>query len=189
MLFTLDGDEARGSGRSVADVDLFAALTGLSSLLTRYGGHRKAVGASLAATDLPAFREGLAAHLESLPEEAFIVRHNVDEVLAMSEIDPGFAKELRQLEPHGLGNPKPLFVAPNVRLRDAACVGREAEHLRFRADDGTGSVPAIAFRCDDIEARLADDGEIGIVFEVEPDDYRGRDGVRLVVRDFVRASA
>jgi single-stranded-DNA-specific exonuclease len=185
VLFTVEDGEARGSGRSVADVDLFEAVSGLSGMLNRYGGHRKAVGVSLDAVDLPAFRDGLAAHLEALPEEAFSVRHTIDEVLAMSDVDPAFAKELRQLEPHGLGNPKPMFVAPSVRLREPACVGREADHLRFRADDGTGVVPAIAFRCDLIEERLSDDAEVGIVFEVEPDDYRGRDGVRLVVRDFV----
>ncbi len=185
MMFTLEGDEARGSGRSVADVDLFEAVSGISDLLTRYGGHKGAVGVALSAADLPEFRERLAQHLESLPDEAFAVRRNVDDALELGDIDPAFARELRQLEPHGLGNPKPLFVAPAARMVDAACVGREAEHLRFTARDATGSVPAIAFRCDDIEDRLTHDAEIGLVFEVEPDEYRGRDGVRLVVRDFV----
>ena len=78
-------------------------------------------------------------------------------------------------------------MAPAVVMRDAACVGKDASHLRFEAEDGTSSVKAIAFRCDDIEERLGQEGAVGIVFEIEPDDYRGRDGVQLLVRDFVEA--
>jgi single-stranded-DNA-specific exonuclease len=186
VLFCLDGDQARGSGRSVADVDLFEAVSACSDLLGRYGGHKQAVGVSLDASDLPAFRTRLAEALETLPDEAFSVRRPLDDELTMAEVTPAFVRELRALEPHGLGNPKPLFVAPAIVMRNAACVGREANHLRFEAEDGTSSVKAISFRCDDIEDRLTHDGAVGIVFEVEPDDYRGRDGVQLLVRDFVK---
>jgi hypothetical protein len=72
-------------------------------------------------------------------------------------------------------------------MRGAACVGKDAGHLRFEAEDGTSSVKAIAFRCDDIEARLGHEGTVGLVFEIEPDDFRGRNGVQLLVRDFVQA--
>ena len=44
LLFTIEGDEARGSGRSVGDVNLFRAVESCASLLTRFGGHEAAVG-------------------------------------------------------------------------------------------------------------------------------------------------
>lgn len=186
LLFCLEGGNARGSGRSVAQVDLFEAVNECSSLLDRYGGHKQAVGVSLPEADLPEFKARLSAFLATLPEESFTIRHPVDARLTMSEVTPGFARELRVLEPYGHGNPKPVFVAEGVRLVGASCVGREADHLRFTADDGTGTVPAIAFRCEEIDGRLVHEGEVGIVFEIEPDEYRGRDGVQLIVRDFVR---
>jgi single-stranded-DNA-specific exonuclease len=186
LMFCIDGDQARGSGRSVADVDLFEAVSSCSDLLGRFGGHKQAVGVSLDASELPAFRERLASALEALPDEAFSVRRTVESELTLAEVTPEFVRELRALEPHGLGNPKPLFVAPEIAIRGASCVGKEANHLRFEAEDGTSSVKAIAFRCDDIEERLEQAGAVGIVFEIEPDDFRGRNGVQLLVRDFVK---
>jgi single-stranded-DNA-specific exonuclease len=188
IMFCVEGDQARGSGRSVADVDLFEAVSSCSDLLGRYGGHKQAVGLSLDASELPAFRERLAETLEALPDEAFSVHRTLDDELTMAEVTPEFVRELRALEPHGLGNPKPLFVAPAIVMKGAACVGKDANHLRFEAEDGTSSVKAIAFRCDDIEERLGQDGAVGIVFEIEPDDFRGRNGVQLLVRDFVKAA-
>jgi single-stranded-DNA-specific exonuclease len=186
LMFCVEDGQARGSGRSVADVDLFEAVTACSDLLTRYGGHKQAVGVSLPERDLPEFRTRLSAFLADLPEESFAVRRSVDAEMAMSDVTTPLARELRVLEPHGHGNPKPVFVAPAVHMRDVSCVGRDADHLRFLADDGTGVVPAIAFRCDDIDERLVHDGEIGIVFEIQADEYRGRERVQLMVRDFVR---
>ena len=187
LLFCLDGNEARGSGRSVADVDLFAAVSACADLLGRFGGHKAAVGVALAADRLPELRRRLAATLASLPCEQFSVRRTLDADLALSEVTAALARELRVLEPHGGGNRKPVFVTEKVRLRDTSCVGRDANHLRFTATDGTASVRAIAFSCEDIEDRLACDDPVGIVFEVEADDFRGRPRAQMVVRDFVRA--
>jgi single-stranded-DNA-specific exonuclease len=47
ILFTIDGEEARGSGRSVGSVNLFAALEQVSDLTTQFGGHEAAVGVTL----------------------------------------------------------------------------------------------------------------------------------------------
>jgi single-stranded-DNA-specific exonuclease len=186
LMFSLEDGQARGSGRSVADVDLFEAIASCSDLLTRWGGHKQAVGVALPASALPEFRTRLSDFLAGLPEESFAVRRSVDAEISMADVTTPLARELRVLEPHGHGNPKPVFVAPAVHMRDVSCVGRDADHLRFVADDGTGTVPAIAFRCDDIDERLIHEGEIGIVFEVQADEYRGRERVQLMVRDFVR---
>ncbi|MFR2865543.1 MAG: single-stranded-DNA-specific exonuclease RecJ, partial [Eggerthella lenta] len=53
LLFTIDGDEARGSGRSVGQVSLFSAVESASDLLRRFGGHDAAVGVTLPADKLP----------------------------------------------------------------------------------------------------------------------------------------
>jgi single-stranded-DNA-specific exonuclease len=187
LLFCVDEGEARGSGRSVADVDLYEAVATCGDLLERFGGHRQAVGLTVAAETLPAFRERFLAEMAALPAESFTAVRTVDAVLALEDVSLELVRELAMLEPAGLGNPKPVFLAPRVTLRDAACVGRDMTHLRFTADDGTARIGAMAFRCEDIDERLAQSDEVGIVFEVEPDDYRGRNGVRLVVRDFVTA--
>ena len=70
LLFTIDGDEARGSGRSVGQVSLFSAVESASDLLTRFGGHDAAVGVTLPADKLPEFERRLCAYMDALPEGA-----------------------------------------------------------------------------------------------------------------------
>ena len=83
LLFTIDGDEARGSGRSVGQVSLFSAVESASDLLTRFGGHAAAVGVTLPADKLPEFERRLCAYMDALPEGAF---HPLVEILSLIHI-------------------------------------------------------------------------------------------------------
>ena len=71
ILLTIDGDEARGSGRSVGRVNLFAAVESTSELLVRFGGHEVTVGITLKTKDIPAFSKALCDYLDKLPEDDF----------------------------------------------------------------------------------------------------------------------
>ena len=71
LLFTIDGDEARGSGRSVGNVNLFEAVESISYLTKRFGGHGAAVGVTIPTKNLKAFAQRLDAYMQKLPEAAF----------------------------------------------------------------------------------------------------------------------
>ena len=62
VLIAVNGDEAKGSGRSIPAYDLHAGMTACSEHLQRFGGHRVAAGLSMSAGDIEAFGEALAAH-------------------------------------------------------------------------------------------------------------------------------
>ena len=71
LLFTIDGDEARGSGRSVGNVNLFEAVESISYLTKRFGGHGAAVGVTIPTKNLKAFAQRLDAYMQKLPEDTF----------------------------------------------------------------------------------------------------------------------
>ncbi|PKQ10008.1 MAG: single-stranded-DNA-specific exonuclease RecJ, partial [Actinobacteria bacterium HGW-Actinobacteria-9] len=184
ILFAIDDGQAVGSGRSVGTVDLFAAVDACSDLLVRYGGHAAAVGVTLAATDLPAFKERLLNVLDELPEEQFVSDRICDGALELEDISVELAAELELLAPFGHGNPRPLFCSRSVFMNTRQRVGRTANHLRFTAFDGIASVPAIAFRCRDIEEAAEHDSPIDLAYEITADEWRGRRRVQLLVRDY-----
>lgn len=185
MLFSIDGDVAQGSGRSVPGVDLHAAVGALSPLLTRYGGHAAAVGATMPVTALASFAEGLERELAAYDASVFETALQVDAEVSLDALSRELAAEFRLLGPFGFGNPRPLLATRGAFMNGRERVGRTGAHLRFTAYDGVASLPAIAFRCPDIEALVGTESAVDLAFELDADEWRGQERVQLLVRDIV----
>jgi single-stranded-DNA-specific exonuclease len=183
FLFTIEDGVAKGSARSVGRVDLFRACDACSSMLTRFGGHSAAVGLTLDADRLGEFRDAIAAYFDTLPEEDFEVASEFDALVGLDDVSIELGTELRGFEPFGHANPRPLLCARGVFMNGRERVGRTGDHLKFTAFDGAASVPAIAFRCRDIEQVAGSPGPVDLTFELEVDEWRGRTRAQLIVRD------
>ncbi len=185
ILFTISDGVARGSGRSVGSVDLFHAVEQCSDLLIRFGGHAGAVGVTLDAANIDAFRDRMEAIMDALPAEQFEDRGEVAAIVDLSEIDLGTINSLEILQPFGMGNKKPLLGARGVMMRGRARVGTNGDHLRFVATDGTHAVPAIMFRTPHIEKAASYDGAVDLVFEAVNETWQGRTKPKLMVKDIL----
>lgn len=185
LLFTISDGVARGSGRSVGSVDLFHAVEQCSDLLIRFGGHAGAVGVTLDAANLDAFRDRMEAIMDALPAEQFEDRGEVAAIVSLAEIDRPTISSLEILQPFGMGNKKPLFGVCGVTMRGRARVGTNGDHLRFVASDGTHAVPAIMFRTPHIEKASGYDGAVDLVFEAVNETWQGRTKPKLMVKDII----
>lgn len=184
LLFAIEDGLAVGSGRSVGRVDLYSAVAACADHLERFGGHEAAVGVTVRAKELPAFTERLLAELARVPDERFVEDVVCEAELELEQIGLELAAELDLFEPYGHGNPRPLFCSHGVFMNARQRVGRTGNHLRFTAFDGISSVPAIAFRCREIETAAAHDASVDLAYEVHADEWRGRKRVQLIVRDY-----
>jgi single-stranded-DNA-specific exonuclease len=182
LIFSIEDGEARGSGRSVGEVDLHAAITTCSDMLTRFGGHAAAVGATLPESSLVALAVRLQAHLATLPPEAFGSRVAVDAEIPLHDATRQLAAALSALEPFGQDNARPLLGTRGVFMAQRSLVGRNAEHLKFEAYDGVSSVPAIAFRAPEPKSLVARETAVDLAYSLETDEWRGRERVQLMVR-------
>lgn len=138
ILLAEEGDEARGSARSVATVDVKAVLDRCAGYLLRYGGHAQAAGLTLRRRDIPAFREAFLAALRREPDQGPVpVAYDLDLPLAdlAAQDVAALVAELDKMEPFGSGNPRPVFRCTDLRLKQVPAVMGGGAHLRF------------AFRC------------------------------------------
>ena len=114
-----DRGAIKGSGRSVADFDLHAALSSCAELFIAFGGHRQAAGVTLAEANLEEFAERfnqIAAR--DLGDEASPPAVSIDADLGFADAaDFTFLKELELLHPFGPGNPEPVFLSPPVTVK------------------------------------------------------------------------
>lgn len=146
LLFALEEGRARGSGRSVPGVSLHGLLSEIAELFDEFGGHEQAVGGSLPAARLPALQEAARALFAArVPAE---VRQPVEEAEAELSVDgvtPELLGWLERLEPHGMGNPRPVF---SGTLRAAAAfrpLGQTGVRGRVRRSGGGADLDCLSW--------------------------------------------
>ena len=185
LLFSIEDGIARGSGRSVGQVNLFEAVEKCSDLLIRFGGHAGAVGVTCEASKLDALRERLGAALSELPAQDFEDRGEIAATVSLSELDIDTIQQISLLEPFGQGNKVPRLAACGVTMCDRAVVGKTGDHMRFIATDGSSSIPAIMFRVPEVESLVNCDTVVDLVFEAVAECWQGRVKPKLMVKDIL----
>lgn len=137
LLASPPGQSARGSARSVAGLDITAAIAAQADLLLGFGGHPMAAGLSLPAENLPEFRRRLAQSVAQagLPERPPV---EVDAVLNLADVNLDLADAFERLAPFGPGNPAPLLAVRGLALESVAQIGRGGEHLALTLTDRSG---------------------------------------------------
>jgi single-stranded-DNA-specific exonuclease len=182
LVIAVDGETARGSGRSIPAFDLHAGLTTCARHLQRYGGHPAAAGLTAAAGDLPALAEAFRAHADGVLGDDDLHRpQRVDAILALGDVSVELARELGRLEPCGMGNPAPALLVPACAVASAETMG-EGRHLRLQARAGGARCGAVAFGAGGRLEELRGAGRIDLVCRLELDEWRGSVAPRLVVR-------
>ncbi len=183
ILFCVEDGLAKGSGRSVGTLDMYSALASMDEMFVRFGGHAAAVGLTIESGRLVEFGHRWAEILALRPPDEFETPTLVDAEVELGALDRELATELTLLEPYGAGNPRPVLFARGVFMGQRKRVGRKLEHLRFAAFDGKSSVQAVAFRCPRIVEAEAFEGAADLAFQLDLDEWRGRERVQMIVRD------
>ncbi|MDO9065790.1 MAG: DHHA1 domain-containing protein, partial [Chloroflexota bacterium] len=173
VLTTPPGEPARGSARSVAGVDISAAIAAHRELLDSFGGHPMAAGLSLPADRLPEFRRALSRTVGEMVARAPVPPGiQVDAYLGWDEPSLGLADELDRLAPFGAGNPSPCFVSRDLHVASATDLGRTSEHRRAMVADEHGMErPVIWWHGADTPVP---DGPIDLAYSLRTRLFRGQ---------------
>ncbi|MGS1015848.1 single-stranded-DNA-specific exonuclease RecJ [Allosphingosinicella humi] len=180
----------KGSGRSIAGVDLGAAVLAAkeSGLLVAGGGHAMAAGLTVARDRIDALADFLDARLA---EDVASGRDGrallLDAVLAPGGVCPELCEALEAGGPYGAGWPAPRVAAGPVRIIKADIVGNGHLRLVVAGDDGR-RIKAIAFRMAESplgEAMLAAPAhrKLWIAGRIKRDDWGSRPAAELHLED------
>lgn len=185
ILLSLDGEGGRGSARSIPAFHLHRALSRVSDLFVKFGGHAAAAGMTLRSrADLPALRERLnRLAAQWLQPEDLIAELRVDARIRAEQVTDQLVKELAQLQPFGIGNPQPVMALSDCSVLDSRLIGKEQNHLKLLLG-GTGRpTPLEAVGWNLAPARPPAQSRVQIAFLPEYETYQGRRQLRLTVRD------
>lgn len=180
LVLNVENGVAAGSARSTPGFNLYRALTCVSHLLERYGGHEHAAGLALKASGIQALAselEGLAR--EEIQEEDLHQYIEVDAATSLHEIDLHSTRRLRSLSPFGPGNPEPLFYAGPCDVVDSRIVG--GKHLKMKIRQNGNTLEGIGFGFARNPCALGT--PINFVFTPEIDPWQGREKLQLRIVD------
>ena len=190
VLIALDGEEGRGSGRSIPAYDLHAGLAACAGHLRRYGGHRAAAGLELEFEALDAFREGFLAHARaSLSPDDLVPEERVDAVVPATALGLPLAEEIELLAPFGQGNPRPTLLVPAARMRDVRGLGAEDDHASLTLLSGGVRARVVAFGSGPGSLRGCVERPHDVAARLELHEWNGTVEPRLVLRALCESEA
>jgi single-stranded-DNA-specific exonuclease len=135
FLFAIENERAVGSGRSIPGVSLHAILSELREQFLEFGGHAQACGGAVAQEKFDRFSEAARTLFrERLGEDSKTATLLIDAEIPLSSVNDAFVAELERFEPHGEGNPRPVFIARGVFARALRPVGERGTRCRLAGD-------------------------------------------------------
>ncbi len=178
-----EGDEWRGSGRSIAGFDLAAALRECDDLLVRHGGHAMAAGLSVQPDKIDLLRQRLnELARRALKPEDLQPSLRLDAEVGLDEITLDSLGKLARLKPTGQGNPPLQFCARNLaHQRPLQRIGTDRQHVKMWVTDGAGILEALWWNGGNASLPV---GKFDLAFSPQINEFNGNRAVQLKVLDW-----
>ena len=176
---------AKGSGRSIEQYHMYQGLCKVSDLLVKFGGHPMAAGLSLEEKDIDVFRRRLNADAE-LTEEDFVPKIWIDVPMPFEYVNEKIVQELKDLEPFGQGNEKPLFAQKSLVIRNVRVLGKNRNVVKMNLVTETGQpVDGLLFADGDrFLEEQAGRNMIDMIYYPDVNEYNGTRTLQAVIRNY-----
>lgn len=189
IVLTSANGKASGSARSVSGFNIYEAIHECRDLLENYGGHFYAAGLTMSEDKVDEFIE----RFEEIVRKTITLDQQSPEILIDAEIPLSLIKPatfnlIKQFEPFGPANMKPVFVTRRLTDYQGNSSMVKDLHLRIMAQQEDGAITegigfGIADKIDIVKSGLFD-----MVYTIEENEYNGTTRLQVRVLD-VRKSA
>lgn len=186
VVLSVDGEIAKGSGRSIKGFSLFDTIFACRDSLLAFGGHELAAGVTLKADAIDTFREkmnGYAASLPAMPAPEL----RLDCKLRPGQLSVELLNSLSALEPYGAGNAAPVFGLFQMYLEGITPVGG-GKHLRLTLSRDGARITAMKFGTTPEQFHFVPGDLLNLAVTLDKNEYKGTVSVSVIVKDIRYAS-
>ncbi len=182
----------KGSGRSFGEFNLAEALENCQDTIISGGGHAGACGVKINRDKIKDFTQAVNDYYRGLKlfdQERFLEETEDLAVQGLKEFNLDFLKELKRLEPFGVGNRVPVFLLLNMMILDKGLMGDEGQHLRLLVrGEGEGVMKLLAFNAPEDWRRVERGERANLWVNIEKNEFRGTASVegRILKMGLVR---
>ena len=193
IVLTESNGKVTGSARTVNDFDIHSALVECEEWLDQFGGHKHAAGMTLSREKLDEFIlkfEDVVSRTidpsDLIPQENVDLEITFDEIFRSNENRmkiPRLKRILNQLEPHGPGNMKPVFMSKNVFTTDVRLLKDAHLKLSITQPNTDVVIEAIGFNMAEKMDLVAAGLPFDIIFTLESNKWREKETIQLNIKD------
>ncbi len=180
-----------GSGRTVGDFDVTAALHAACAHLEKFGGHPQACGFSIRGEEnLVCAIEALHAFADiSIKEGDLTSRLLCEAELTLEQVEWELFDSIERCRPFGRGNEEPLFCARGLSVVSFTTIGSDGKHLKLKIKSPDGRImPGIAFGFGELAESLTLSSKIDLAFRIRVNEWNGNRELQLYVEDIILKS-
>lgn len=182
ILFSEEKDSFCGSARSIEGVNILELLQANESFLKKYGGHKGAAGLTVLNEKFSLFKKALLEYANRIINPSVLVKKiKAETEISPKEINLEVAELIDQLEPFGMGNPKPVFYLPKVNISDIRKIGKDEKHLSFSLEKD-GLVAKCVYFNFPPEQKI-EKGEYDLMLNLRKEIWREKEYLKLFIVD------
>lgn len=193
VVISVGPEIAKGSCRSIPELNIIESLRQVSDLLLDVGGHAGAAGFSIATKNIKKFSHKLTELINTqLKDIVLEPKINIDACLDLNAVTLKNCQAISQLEPFGIANPEPLFLLKSLKIVTKKVLGATGDHLRLNFDDPQTpsienvSTAAIAFKKGHLDKELKIGDKVDVVARLSVNDWQGTQTPQLMVKEIIR---
>ena len=186
IVLTRGEEMVKGSGRSIEQYHMYQGLVKVADLLPKFGGHPMAAGLSIEEKDIEELRRRLNADAE-LTEEDFIPKIWIDVPMPLEYVSEGLVEELKQLEPYGQGNEKPLFAQKNLYIRNMRVLGKTKNLVKMNlvTENGLAMDGLLFVNGDQFLEEIENKKYINVIYYPDINEYNGFKTLQIVIKNYL----
>ena len=181
IVLSIENGVAKGSARSIGEVNIYELIKKNESFLTKFGGHKMAAGLGLKEEDITAFRDAINRTAQRLDPKDFLPKEEVTGILSSDDIDLELLELLESFEPYGEGNPRPSFLIKDAEIINIKLMGSDKSHSRIEVKQyphQRKTIELIAFRT---VFEMPKSRKITASYTVAKNEFRGKVSAQLLV--------
>ncbi len=183
VVITMADGLGTGSARSVDGFHLHEAFSSCAQMLDNFGGHKRAAGLRLKSDKIDHFRKAIN-HFASqvMPQTALAPVLDIDCEIAFSQIDLELIGIIESMEPHGEGNPTPVFCTRHLTVKSVpALLGKDT--IKFWVTDGNRTISAVGFGMGSYKEAVRLGSKVELAYQLSIDDWNKAPTAQLILKD------
>jgi single-stranded-DNA-specific exonuclease len=185
IVISTSGEVAKGSCRSIPELNIIQSLREYSDLFIDLGGHPLAAGFSIKPENITKLQKKLSKSIYATLGKLSLEPHlDVDAIMDPLAVTIKNINEIQKLAPFGIGNPEPLFLFKNVTMSNIKTIGQTGDHLKFKIEN----IDAIAFKKGGSIGKYKEGDRTDIIASLSLNTWNNLTTPQLIVKEIISSS-